>query len=137
MTLLFALLLAAAPASPLRDAGPLSSRRASYEMKVTLDATRKTIYVGTWIGVYESTDAGASWHPFGSGLPLAMDDERSWKRASAFCAGVSREDSVSIVVALIKASVLTIAEADAIKADWEKNHRFAKKHWFFGFGAYS
>jgi hypothetical protein len=36
------------------------------------DATRKTIYAGTWLGVYESTDAGATWHLFGKGLPLVM-----------------------------------------------------------------
>jgi photosystem II stability/assembly factor-like uncharacterized protein len=36
------------------------------------DPTRKTIYAGTWLGVYESTDAGATWHLFGNGLPLVM-----------------------------------------------------------------
>jgi len=28
------------------------------------------------------------------------------------------------MVALIRASVLTVEEADRIKVDWEKNHRF-------------
>lgn len=36
------------------------------------DSSRKTIYAGTWLGVYESTDAGATWHLFGKGLPLVM-----------------------------------------------------------------
>lgn len=60
----------------------------------TRDATRKTIYVGTWIGVYESTDAGASWHPFGSGLPLAMVNDLympadgSFLRAASYGRGV-------------------------------------------------
>ena len=60
-------------------------------------------------------------------LVLAMDDEIAWKRASAFCVGIHREDTVSIVVSLIRAGVLTVAEADDIKADWETNHRFTKK----------
>ena len=57
-------------------------------------------------------------------LPLAMDDQRAWKRAASFCAGVPREDTASIIVSLIKAGVLDVAAADAIKADWHANHRF-------------
>jgi predicted nucleic acid-binding protein len=59
------------------------------------------------------------------GLPLAMDDERAWKRAGA---GIMRLDTVSVMVALIKAGVIDVAAADAIKADWEANHKFIKKH---------
>jgi photosystem II stability/assembly factor-like uncharacterized protein len=33
---------------------------------------RKTIFVGSWIGVWVSKDAGATWAPLGSGLPLAI-----------------------------------------------------------------
>ena len=36
------------------------------------DPSRRTIYAGTWLGVYESTDAGTTWHLFGNGLPLVM-----------------------------------------------------------------
>ena len=60
----------------------------------TRDATRRTIYAGTWIGVYESTDAGATWHPFGSGLPLAMVNDLfmpadgSFLRAASYGRGV-------------------------------------------------
>ena len=61
------------------------------------------------------------------GLVLAMDDEIAWKRASAFCTGVAREDTVSLIVSLIKERVLTVMEADVIKLDWEKNHKFRKK----------
>jgi predicted nucleic acid-binding protein len=67
------------------------------------------------------------------GLALAMDDRRAWNRAAAFCAGVPREDTVSLVVALLKAGTLDVAEADAIKEDWERNHRYAKKD-FASFG---
>jgi predicted nucleic acid-binding protein len=58
------------------------------------------------------------------GLPLAMDDQRAWKRSATFSAGIPREDTVSIIVSLIQAGVLSVAEADAIKAEWEANHKF-------------
>lgn len=58
------------------------------------------------------------------GLPLAMDDERAWKRAAAFCPATTRESTVSLMVSLIKAGVIDVAAADVIKADWEANHRF-------------
>jgi photosystem II stability/assembly factor-like uncharacterized protein len=35
-------------------------------------ADRNTIFVGTWMGVFVSKDAGATWAPLGSGLPVAM-----------------------------------------------------------------
>jgi hypothetical protein len=34
------------------------------------DATNNTIYVGTDLGVYRTTDGGQTWHRFGQGLPL-------------------------------------------------------------------
>lgn len=58
------------------------------------DPSRKTIYAGTWIGVYESTDAGATWHRFGAGLPLAMINDLymptdgSFLRAASYGRGV-------------------------------------------------
>lgn len=58
------------------------------------DATRKTIYAGTWIGVYESTDAGATWHLFGNGMPLVMVSDLympadgSFLRAASYGRGV-------------------------------------------------
>jgi predicted nucleic acid-binding protein len=59
------------------------------------------------------------------GLALVMDDQRAWKRSAAFSAGIPSESTVSIMVALIKAGIIDIAGADAIKADWKANHRFA------------
>lgn len=59
------------------------------------------------------------------GLPLAMDDERAWKRAGA---DIPRLDTVGVLVDLIKSGVIDVATADALKADWEANHRFVKKH---------
>lgn len=59
------------------------------------------------------------------GLPLAMDDERAWKRAGS---GLTRLDTVSVMVALIKAGGIDVATADAIKSDWERNHKFIKRY---------
>lgn len=60
-------------------------------------------------------------------LPLAMQDRRAWSRSAAYSAGIPREDTVSIIVSLIKADVLTVAQADALKAEWEVNHSFRLK----------
>ena len=57
-------------------------------------------------------------------LPLAMDDQRAWKRAAAFCSAIPRENTVSLVVSLIKTGDIDIAQADAMKADWDANHKF-------------
>jgi predicted nucleic acid-binding protein len=61
---------------------------------------------------------------YARGLSLAMQDHRAWKRTATYSARIPREDTVSIVASLIKAGILTVAEADAIKADWEANHKF-------------
>lgn len=64
---------------------------------------------------------------FARGLPLVMDDHRAWTRSAKFSARLTRESTVSIIVSLIKAGALTVAQADAIKADWEANHSFTLK----------
>ena len=61
------------------------------------------------------------------GLPLAMDDERAWKRADGVLLRDPERGTVSIMVSLIKAGVIDVAQADAIKADWEANHRYRLK----------
>jgi photosystem II stability/assembly factor-like uncharacterized protein len=60
----------------------------------TRDGSGKTVYAATWIGVYETTDGGTSWHLFGSGLPtvnvsdLYMPPDGSYLRVSTFGRGV-------------------------------------------------
>jgi predicted nucleic acid-binding protein len=68
----------------------------------------------------------------GPGVPLAMDDRRARNRALAHDPGLSLMDTASLVVAAIHAGLLTVPEADAIKADWEANHRFRLKFPTFG-----
>jgi predicted nucleic acid-binding protein len=62
------------------------------------------------------------------GLPLAIDDNRARKKAVARDPSLRFLDTVGLMVEAIQASLITVAEADAIKVDWETNHRFIKKH---------
>jgi hypothetical protein len=58
------------------------------------DSSGRTVYAATWIGVYETTDGGASWHLYGKGLPLVnvsdlyMPSDGSFLRASTYGRGV-------------------------------------------------
>ena len=58
------------------------------------DPAGKTLYAATWIGVYATTDGGANWHLFGSGLPIVnvsdlyMPTDGSYLRVSTYGRGV-------------------------------------------------
>lgn len=60
------------------------------------------------------------------GLPLAMDDGPARKKTAAHYPTVRLLDTVGLVVEAIRAGLLSVADADAIKADWDKNHKFKK-----------
>ena len=62
------------------------------------------------------------------GTPLVIDDVRARKKALEREPSLRLLDTVGLMVEAIQAGLLTVPEADAIKADWEKNHRFIKKH---------
>ena len=53
-----------------------------------------TLHAATWIGVYETTNGGTSWHLFGQGLPvvtvsdLYMPTDASYLRVSTYGRGV-------------------------------------------------
>ena len=57
------------------------------------DPSGGTVYVGTEVGLYRSTDGGASWARFGTGLPLvsvtdlAISADGSSIRAATFGRG--------------------------------------------------
>lgn len=60
---------------------------------VTVDpANGNRIWVAADVGVYESTDLGASWHPFSNGLPNAMAVDLLFHRQDRklFCATRNR-----------------------------------------------
>ena len=58
------------------------------------DPSGNTVYAGTWIGVYETTDGGTSWHLYGSELPMVvvsdlyMPTDGSYLRVSTYGRGV-------------------------------------------------
>lgn len=58
------------------------------------DPSGKTVYAGTFIGVYETTDGGATWKLFGTGLPIVnvsdlyMPTDGSYLRVSTYGRGV-------------------------------------------------
>lgn len=58
------------------------------------------------------------------GHALAIDDKTARKRVAARYPAIPILTTESLVVELIKANLLTIFDADAIKAEWEQNHRF-------------
>jgi hypothetical protein len=61
-------------------------------------------------------------------MSLTIDDIRARTKAAAHDPGVPLHDTVGLMVEAIQARLLTLAEADAIKVDWETNHHFVKKH---------
>jgi photosystem II stability/assembly factor-like uncharacterized protein len=58
------------------------------------DPSGNTVFAATWIGVYQTTDGGANWRLFGTGLPtvnvsdLYMPPDGSFLRVSTFGRGV-------------------------------------------------
>lgn len=77
-------------------------------------------------------ERGAIAAAYARGYAVAINDYRAMKKLPAAYRSLVREDTASIVVTLIRAGVLSVAEADAIKADWEANHRFRLKFSSFG-----
>jgi predicted nucleic acid-binding protein len=57
-------------------------------------------------------------------LALAIDDRAARRHANQFNPPIPLLDTEVLIVTLIQERALNIAEADAIKADWEQNHRF-------------
>jgi predicted nucleic acid-binding protein len=62
------------------------------------------------------------------GTPRVIDGIRAREKALEREPSLRLLDTVDLMVEALQAGLLTVPEADAIKADWEKNHRFIKKH---------
>lgn len=60
------------------------------------------------------------------GLVLAMDDGTALKKLAAHYPTVKLLDTIGLMVEALRSGLLTVAEADAIKADWHNTHRFKK-----------
>ncbi|MFV1969292.1 MAG: hypothetical protein ACC628_28050 [Pirellulaceae bacterium] len=57
-------------------------------------------------------------------LPLVIDDKVAVKRARRFRFRITILNTESLMISLIHAGILDVPTADAIKDDWEQNHRF-------------
>lgn len=77
-------------------------------------------------------ERGAIAAAYSRGYAIAINDYRAMKKLPPAYRSITREDTASIMVSLIHSGVLPVAEADAIKADWEANHRFRLKFASFG-----
>lgn len=87
------------------------------------DATGKTVYAATWLGVYRTTDGGESWALFGTGLPqvrvsdLYIAPDSSYLRVSTWGRGVwevkngttTPNPTVAVAISPSSASVKTNA----------------------------
>lgn len=61
---------------------------------------------------------------FNRNWTIALDDGNAIKLIRRLYAGISVETTPSIIVALIRANVLTLAQADTFRDEWAANHRF-------------
>ncbi len=75
----------------------------------------------TGLGVGECSAIAVAVH---RKLTLAIDDRRAVKKLEKLGLNVPVLSTESLVVLLIQQTVLTVTEADAMKRDWEQNHRF-------------
>lgn len=61
------------------------------------------------------------------GFFLGMDDKRAIKKLSRHYPKVSVLTTELLMLELIREDILTITDADSMKVDWEKHHRFLLK----------
>lgn len=75
----------------------------------------------TGLGIGECSAIAVAQH---RGHALAIDDKTARKRVAALYPAIAVLTTESLVVELIKSNLLTVTDADAIKAEWEQNHQF-------------
>jgi predicted nucleic acid-binding protein len=74
------------------------------------------------LGIGESAAIAAAVH---RNLHVALEDRVARRHAESLVGRNKVLTTQQLMVGLIQATVLSVAEADAIKLDWETNHRFA------------
>lgn len=75
----------------------------------------------TGLGVGECSAIAVAVH---RKLHLAIDDKRAIKKIERLGYDLTVLTTESLIVHLIRHGVLTVPQADAMKSDWEMNHRF-------------
>lgn len=76
------------------------------------------------LGLGECAAIAAAVH---RGHVLAIDDKVARRAALTLSQSLPVIDTQALMVSLIRAGVLSVEDADAIKTDWETNHSFALK----------
>jgi predicted nucleic acid-binding protein len=99
----------------------LSTSLLSVRSVDSLDPTFVTLVKDGRLGVGECAAIALAVN---GGLALAIDDKRATKAAENVSPGLRLEGTETLVVSLIKAQVLDVATADAIKMEWETKFRF-------------
>ena len=83
----------------------------------------------TGLGIGECSAIAVAAH---RGYSIALDDKTARKRIAKLYPAMEVLTTELIVVGLIQAKILDVAAADAIKLDWEQNHRFRLAFGSFG-----
>jgi predicted nucleic acid-binding protein len=111
---------------PARLANPEAAFQAGHLSEVSLtDAAELTVFAAMRsLHVLGDGECSAIAAALVRGAPLAMDDMTARKKTMAHYPAVLLLNTVGLMVDAIHAVLLTVDEADAIKADWEANHRF-------------
>ena len=63
---------------------------------------------------------------------LAIDDKKAIKQARLSCSTISIITTKDLIVSMIKAGLIAVNEADAIKDEWASTHKFRLKISSFG-----
>jgi predicted nucleic acid-binding protein len=105
----------------------LALRAGQLQVVSLTDTAELAVYVAMQsLGGLGDGECAAVAAAYVRGLPLAMDDGPARKKTAAHYPTVTLLDTVGLVVEAIRAGLLTVAEADVIKADWHANHNFKK-----------
>ena len=74
------------------------------------------------LGTGESAAIAAAQH---RSMVVAVEDRTARRTAESLVGKNNVLSTADLMVSIIKSGLLSVAEADAIKFDWEANHRFA------------
>jgi len=91
------------------------------------DASHKTIYAATHVGIYQTTDGGDNWAPYGNGLPtvrvndIYMPPDGSFMRIATYGRGIWELSQLELASAKI-ADDATSCDHDGVLDDGETGH---------------
>jgi predicted nucleic acid-binding protein len=112
-----------------KNAGIVKELQITELAEIALMGSIRTRPGGKRLGVGECSAIAVA---VSRGYELGIDDEPAIKQIQSLKLNVKVHRTRDIMVALIRAGQLSVQDADAIKADWETNHRFRQKFKSFG-----